>query len=208
MFLLDIHTHNVSAPPGVAIENVSPEAFSPSPGKYYSLGIHPWWVDKITDEAWSELRKMASHSQVLAIGETGFDKLCASTMELQKKAFYRQARLGEEIRKPLILHVVKATAELLEAKRLVRPSIPWIIHGFRGKLIQATDLLRHGFYLSFGEHYSAEVLRTMPADKLLLETDESSLSIEELVAQAAFLRGEEVDSLRLQIQQNTHRLFA
>lgn len=57
---------------------------------------------------------------------------------------------GREAGKPLVIHLVKAVDELLKVKRDLRPSNPWIIHGFRGKAALAEEYLKHGFYLSFG----------------------------------------------------------
>ena len=79
--------------------------------------------------------------------------------------------------KPLVIHLVKAVDELLKVKRDLRPSNPWIIHGFRGKAALAEEYLKHGFYLSFGEKYQEVALCRVPADRLFIETDESEVSI-------------------------------
>ena len=61
---------------------------------------------------------------------------------------------------------------LYTSKRDLRPSNPWIIHGFRGKAALAEEYLKHGFYLSFGEKYQEAALCRVPADRLFIETDE------------------------------------
>lgn len=89
----------------------------------------------------------------------------------------------------------------------MKPENAWIIHGFRGKKELAESLVRQGFYLSFGEKYQAEALQTMPADRLLLETDESICLIEELYRRAACQRNIGVEQLVSKIQATTSLLF-
>lgn len=119
------------------------------------------------------LEELVRHPQVLAVGEVGLDKLADAPMDLQVEVFRRQACLAEEVGKPLVIHLVKAVDELLKVKRDLRPSNPWIIHGFRGKAALAEEYLKHGFYLSFGEKYQEAALCRVPADRLFIETDES-----------------------------------
>ena len=67
-------------------------------------------------------------------------------MALQETVFIRQAKMADAAGKPLIVHLVKATDALLRLKKELKPRVPWIIHGFRGKAQLAEELLRHGFY--------------------------------------------------------------
>ena len=170
---VDIHTHQLPQVPGEAIVNCYPETFSPQEGGWYSVGIHPWYI-AAPDDKKNCLEALVRHPQVLAVGEAGLDKLADAPMDLQIEVFEFQARLAEEVEKPLVIHLVKATDELLKLRRTLRPAMPWVIHGFRGKAALAEDYLRHGFYLSFGEKYQAEALLTTPADRLFIETDEST----------------------------------
>ena len=71
----------------------------------------------------------------------------------------------------------------------------------------AQAYLKHGFYLSFGEHYQEESMRTVPLDKLFLETDESSLSIESIYQKAAHTLGMSVEELARQISKNKQKLI-
>lgn len=204
---MDVHTHTVPLVAGSAIVNCYPETFVPEAGGRYSVGTHPWYVNE-ADEARKELlRQCVRHPQVVAVGEAGLDKLCATPLPLQEELFAWQARLAEEVGKPLIIHLVRATADLLRIRRTVRPTVPWVIHGFRGKEQQAEELLRHGFYLSYGEHYHEESLRHTPLDRLLLETDESLVPIEELYHRAAAVRGMDTDTFRRAVEGNAARLF-
>ena len=105
---------------------------------------------------WNFATQSVSYTH-LAVGEAGLDKLADAPMDLQVEVFRCQACLAEAVGKPLVLHLVKAVDELLKVKRDLRPSKPWIIHGFRGKAALAEEYLKHGFYLSFGEKYQEEM---------------------------------------------------
>lgn len=205
---LDIHTHHHPACPGTAIVSCCPAQFIPQPGGRYSAGIHPWHAAEPDTAAQEEaLQHLLSHPQLLAVGEAGLDKLSAAPMEVQLPLFERQARLAAEAGKPLIIHTVRATDALLRLKRQLRPQNPWIIHGFRGKASLAEEFLRHGFFLSFGERYQEETLRHTPADRLLLETDESVVPIQTLLQRAASLRGVTAEELQATLQENVKQLF-
>lgn len=208
--MLDIHTHHLPSVPGTAIVSVSPADFCPQPGHWYSTGIHPWQTGDPQWQAddWEQLLvQLLRHPQVLAVGEAGLDRLAQAPLPLQTDLFRRQALLAETVGKPLIIHAVKAQAELIALKRELQPAMPWVIHGFRGKPQMADAYLRHGFYLSFGQHYHPEALRLTPTDRLLLETDESLVPIGQLYQQAATLRQVDVDTLRQALAANVCQVF-
>lgn len=150
---------------------------------------------------------VSAPSQVLAVGEAGLDKLADAPMDLQVEVFRCQACLAEEVGKPLVIHLVKAVDELLKVKRDLRPSNPWIIHGFRGKAALVEEYLKHGFYLSFGEKYQEAALCRVPADRLFIETDESEVSIGELYARAAEVRGISPEELGETLRRNVCKVF-
>lgn len=209
---VDIHTHRLSVVPGRAIENCYPETFVPQEGCWYSVGIHPWHLIPSAnqgkqDDRMEILRGLANHSQVLAIGEAGLDKLANAPMAVQLKFFENQARLAMEVDKSLVIHLVKAADELLKLRQTLRPANPWIIHGFRGKAAMAQEYLRHGFYLSFGEKYQEEALQLTPVERLFIETDESVIPVAELYERAARLRGVSQDELLESVQQNIRKVF-
>lgn len=207
---IDIHTHRLTPVPGEAIACCTPDAFCPQEGGWYSVGIHPWQLE---DYDWKEaackarFESLVRHPQVLAVGEAGLDKLIITSLDSQMEALRYQAQVAEAIGKPLVLHLVKATAELLALKRELNPRIPWIIHDFRGKAQLGLDLVRHGLYFSFGARYQEEAMRQMPADRLFLETDESDVPITDLYERAARLRGVTRDELMETVSCNVRRVF-
>lgn len=147
-----------------------------------SWGIHPW---KIPDN-WREL---CPPEGILAIGESGLDKLCSTPYALQEEVFRSQIQFSEERHLPLIIHCVKAIDDLLALKREIHPHEPWIFHGFRGKPQQLRSLLDAGFYISFGFRFCEESLLMCPMDRLLMETDEDSRPVRLLYEKVAALRG-------------------
>ena len=93
----DIHTH-VSTLKS-AIHNVLPTEFKPNPGFYYSVGIHPWYIDSYSREQWKLLESAACHVQVLAIGESGLDNLRGPGKNEQIVHFEKHIRISEELAK-------------------------------------------------------------------------------------------------------------
>lgn len=208
MAVLDIHTHHVPPVSSQAIQSCLPENFTPRPGGFYSVGLHPWYLKKETlERQWESLLVAIRHPQVVAIGEAGLDRLSDTPFDLQLQAFERQIKLCEKEDYPLVIHAVRAVDEMLRLKKEHRPRVPWIIHGFRGKKEQALQYLRQGFYLSFGEKFQEEALRGMPADRLFLETDESSLDIEQIYNRAAAVLGVSSEELSGQVQRNIQAVF-
>lgn len=177
-------------------------------GDYYSVGIHPWELtEHNAGRLLDYLERWLHRKRLVAVGEAGLDKLAAAPIELQLAVFKEQVRLSEKCGLPLIIHCVKAMDELLAVKKEFHPQQAWIWHGFRGKPEQAMLLLKKGFYLSFGEYYSDEAMRTVPDERLFLETDNSSLDIEDILCGAAKMRGVEMEALREVIRRNIQNVF-
>lgn len=208
--ILDIHTHEHEAESGgksIINYRLAAEA-SFIEGYYYSVGIHPWdlTIDSLKQLV-DFLCRQLPNQRIVAIGEAGLDKLTKAPMPLQLIAFGLQVEIAEEYKLPLVIHCVKAMGELLAVKKKYHPRQPWIWHGFRGKPEQAKQLLDKGFYLSFGEFYSEKAMKIVPDDRLFLETDESSLDIEDILHRAAKVRGVEVAELREIVRRNIQRVF-
>ncbi len=170
----------------------------------YSLGIHPW---NIREDRWTRdldfIEKNIVFRNVRMIGECGLDHLCNTPAGLQQKVFLAQIHISEKHNKPLIIHCVKAFDELLALKHEIKPQQVWIIHGFRGKPQQAAQLLKNGFYLSFGPRHNKESLKTVPLDRLFLETDDGAMNIESVFQSAAETLGVKLEDLKNQLIRNS-----
>ncbi len=200
MIYCDIHTHQPGRhPEDIAVISVdirNPLAlYAPQDNaeKYYTVGVHPWYIDSthadLANDLFTKVREYAHLPKIVAIGETGLDKMTAKTENdfiFQQEQFLSHAHLSEEVKKPLIIHCVKAWDELLHIHKSIKPTMPWIIHGFRGKETLAAQLLDAGFYLSFGAHYNTGALQTAwTKHRLLAETDDKNIDIRDVYKQIA-----------------------
>ena len=208
--LKDIHTHRFtdSAPEEVLLSCPVLKKEIPAEAVYLSAEIHPWHLTAENLSCQIErMENMLSDPRVLALGEVGLDKLTECPYPIQIKAFEEIVSISEAYGKPLIIHCVKSVDELIAIRKKMRPALPWIMHGFRGKPQQADSLLRHGFYLSFGEHYNSQVMKEIPIERLFLETDESNAPIDELYNRAAAIRHISAEELKLAVLHNVNNVF-
>lgn len=106
-----------------------------------------------------------------------------------------------------MVHSVGGTELLMRLRKDIKPEMPWINHGFRGKSPLARQLIQHGFYLSLGEHYNPEALKAIPLERLFLESDESDLDIHTLYQKVADGFQMDPSSLKACIQQNIRKVF-
>ena len=150
-----------------------------------------------------ELEDLAKHPNVVAIGETGLDKMAASSLAKQKELFTKHIVLAEKVRKPLIIHCVKAWQELIHMRKQYASDIPWIIHGFRGNGELAQQLLQFGFYLSFGPYFQRDAIRiAWDTHHLYAETDDSDISIMEVYQRIASQLSISCEALSQEITEN------
>ncbi len=149
-----------------------------------SFGLHPWWVEKLSDaeiaRALSRLR--VDGVQANAIGETGLDfhvKRDSARFGAQRAAFLAQIEIAEGLKKPLVLHIVKAHAEALSIVKYAKFKGPLMVHSFSGSIEEAREWMKLGALLSFsggvlvpGKFLKVKaVIQSVPLNHLLLETD-------------------------------------
>ena len=134
-------------------------------------------------------------------------------MELQRRAFEEQIIISEEIRKPVVIHCVRAWDELLAELKKLKPKMPWLIHGFRSNVELAKQLLLKGMYLSFWFDFamrpeSAGLLKSLPADRIFLETDGADVDIKSIYEKVAVDLELSVDELKSIILSNFEEFFS
>lgn len=212
---LDLHTHRTDNTPAhvIALRSIDlcREEFPDNTQTPLSVGLHPWHIDeKELSALLFQLRQYARQENVYAIGECGLDRCCKVDMILQKRAFIEQCLLAHAERIPCILHIVKAWEELFDCLKQMRTKLPtFIIHGFRGKKDLAQSLIRKGFYLSLGMHYSPDVLHiAWQAQRLFLETDEADNNIEEIYHRVSNHLGVPLETLRSTLFQQGAQLLS
>ena len=185
MNIIDFHTHRQNATD--AIISVNPWQFDPQPGLWYSVGFHPWYnVDTLTDSDFTQLEQCAQHEQVLAIGETGIDSLRGADLDIQAKVFERHLYIAATVAKPVVVHSVRTAQNILTVRRHAGLTyVTLAIHGMRANAHVARTLLDAGCYLSYGIRFNPDALSSTPLDRLLIETDDSDSTIDEIAAQVA-----------------------
>lgn len=210
--ILDCHTH-LPAPKLQGIVSCE-SSLLPAPGAFagqlYSCGYHPWRYAEgreTTPQERMALREAMSRSDVVALGECGIDLLKGGPLFRQLLEFQWQAELAEESGKPLVIHSVRAHDSVIGLHRQMKPSIPWVIHGFAGKPTVAEMYLKEGLLLSFGPCFNPSSLMATPAGSLLAETDASGRPIAAVIELLATARGIAADELREAVARNTARVF-
>lgn len=145
-----------------------------------ALGYHPHEADDITDEDLGLLARQLHHARILAIGECGLDyHYMHSTADNQQRIFRRHLDIAADLQKPVIIHTREAFDETMDilgeyAGRLKRV----VIHCYGGNERQTRRVLERGYYISFTGTVTfkrsqalREVAKTIPLDRLMLETD-------------------------------------
>ncbi|WP_417130275.1 TatD family hydrolase [Phocaeicola sp.] len=208
----NVHTHHLPDTNTTAILNCSMDDRAiPAylQAQLISASLHPWYLTKENFQLQIEwlTEIIQSDSRVVALGEAGLDKICNTPFTLQLQAFRKVIELSEQCQLPLLIHSVKATEELIALHKEYHPAQAWIIHGFRGKKELAAELIRHGFFLSFGKKYQEKALSIVPTERLLLESDEEETDFPAFYEQVASLRGTTSDHIATHIRENANRLF-
>ena len=169
------------------------------------MGLHPWDVTGNDEDSFRKLEGLIANPRVLAIGECGFDTLKGPSHQLQEQAFIRQVEFSERFNKPMILHIVRDTDTIIRLRKTLKPTQPWLIHGFRGNPTQMNQLQAQGILVSFGLKHNPESLKQVSSDRLFLETD-GHCPINQVIDSAASERSQTPESIKNQILKN-HQSF-
>jgi TatD DNase family protein len=151
------------------------------PGRLFATaGVHPHDSRNWTEATIAELRKLAEHKAVVAIGECGLDfNRDFSPRPMQEKCFEAQVALAEGIQLPLFLHERDARGRFCEILSTARKTVPAVIHCFTGTREDLETYLEMGLHIGItgwicderrGTHLR-ELVREIPLDRLMVETD-------------------------------------
>jgi TatD DNase family protein len=214
---IDIHNHGAEPVDGVftvetmmAHEGRKPENIK---GLTFTYGIHPWHLDEKNHNLFlARVIENAGNPDVSAIGEAGFDRIKGPSSGLQRKTFEEQADIAEENGKPVIIHCVRAWDDLLREHKRLKPKMPWLVHGFRGKPDLAQQLVSKGMYLSFWFDFvtrpeAVPLLKSVPKERIFLETDGADIDIREIYSKVSGCLGLTGNELREQIFSNFNLFF-
>jgi len=152
------------------------------PQVFAAVGIHPHESAGVQKADISRIAELAKNHKVVALGEMGLDFYRNyASQDSQYETLKWQLELASELRLPVIIHARQSTKEVLEIlSEWVKQShaeSPGVIHCFQGDISAARTYLEMGFHLAFGGYIGypnsrlTEVMKTIPEDRLLVETD-------------------------------------
>ncbi|MBQ6848271.1 MAG: TatD family hydrolase [Clostridia bacterium] len=146
---------------------------------YFAAGIHPCNVDSVKspETAINQITKFTKHDKCVGIGEIGLDYYWTQeTKEKQKEIFSAQLELSKKLDLPVIVHDRDAHADTLEYLKKYQPR--GVVHSFSGSVQMAEEIYKIGMYIGISGVITfknakklPEVVKEMPLDLFLLETD-------------------------------------
>jgi len=195
---------------------------------YAAVGIHPESLHDLPEQAFDEIRAMAAHPKVVAIGEIGLDYYWdVAPRPIQQEVFARQMQLAAELSLPILVHNRDATEDTVRMVQTAPTGLVGSMHCFTGSIDIARQCINKGFFISFGGPVTFKNARDVqdtasqvPDDWLIVETDSPYLSPQPLRGQRneparvrlvaeklALLRGRNVEEIETLTTENALRLF-
>jgi TatD DNase family protein len=150
------------------------------PQVFASVGFHPHNAKDVGTQGLSKIEEVASHPKVLAYGEIGLDFFRnLSPKDRQISVFSDQLSLAKRLGKPVVIHLRNAYREGLEMLEKAAPFLAGgVIHCFSGDQQDAQRALALGFHISIPGTVTYKkndvlrsIVRDLPDDRILLETD-------------------------------------
>jgi TatD DNase family protein len=196
-------------------------------GAHPAYGLHPMFCEQHRDEDIAELDRWLTREQPVAVGECGLDFYIENPdRERQLQLFEAQLALAQKHDLPVIIHARRAVDRVIQTLRRY-PGIRGVLHSFSGSREQAEQLMKLGFYMSFGGPVTypnatrlRELVRTLPLEALLLETDapdqpgaahrgerNEPAFLPEVLQEIATLRGEDAETIAAANRKNVQQLF-
>jgi TatD DNase family protein len=198
-------------------------------GVYATVGMHPHDAKDVGEEEVRRFGELTRNQKVIAVGETGLDYYYNhSAHDVQRKVFSRFIAMAREARLPIIVHERDAVNDAIDLLRGEgRGELRGVIHCFTGDYEAAREYLDLGFYLSFtgiitfkNADALRDVVRRVPLEKLLVETDSPYLTpvphrgkrnepafVRFVAETIAALKGIALDEVGRVTTQNTRALF-
>lgn len=195
---------------------------------FSSVGVHPLQKVEQPVPTVDQLLALADAPNVVAIGETGLDNFySADSFQWQRESFINHLKASQQCGKPIIIHTREARDETIALLRQYPLQAGGVMHCFTETWEMAEAALDLGFYISFSGIVTfnsaedlREVVRQVPLDRLLVETDSPWLApvphrgkqnepqyVLEVAQCVAQLKGISLEQLAEITTQNFHRLF-
>lgn len=146
-------------------------------GFYTSAGYHPEKAESAPEDFIEKTAELAKHKKVVAIGEIGLDYYWKDVpRQAQLEVFEKQLALSKELDLPVVVHDRDAHGDTYDLLRKYRPK--GIVHCFSGSVELSREVVKLGMSISIGgvvtfknARHSVDVVREIPLDRLMLETD-------------------------------------
>ncbi|MCQ4022157.1 YchF/TatD family DNA exonuclease [Ruminococcus sp. zg-924] len=146
-------------------------------GFYTSAGYHPENAESAPKDFIDRIAELLQHQKAVAIGEIGLDYYWKNVpKQIQLEVFEKQLALSKELDLPVVVHDRDAHGDTYELLRKYRPM--GIVHCFSGSVELSREVVRLGMSISIGgvvtfknARHSVDVVREIPLDRLMLETD-------------------------------------
>ena len=144
---------------------------------YFAAGFHPECLEGFDIAELEKIKEYAQHKKCVAIGEIGLDyHWMSSSKEKQKDFFISQIELAKELDLPVIVHDREAHGDTLDILKETKPK--GVVHCFSGSKEMANEIIRLGMYIGLNgvvtfknARKSLEVVKEIPLERLVLETD-------------------------------------
>ncbi len=155
------------------------------PQIYAAVGVHPHDTKDWKDEWIDELRNLAKHEKVVAIGEIGLDYYYDfSPKEIQIDAFRKQLDLAIELNLPVVIHNRDSNEDVMNfAREYAKKGLKAQFHCFAGSKEDAKELVELGYFISFTGNITfkksdtlREIVKAVPLENILIETDSPFLT--------------------------------
>lgn len=146
---------------------------------YGLLGVHPSEVKDWTDDLIDKIKECAKSPKIVGIGEIGLDYYWDKSFnDLQKEVFIKQIKLANELNFPISVHDREAHKDSFDILTEFNKNSIVIMHCFSGSVEFMHECVKQGWYIAIGGVVTfknaikmKEVAKSVPLDKLLIETD-------------------------------------
>ena len=196
---------------------------------YAAVGIHPHSAKEMDESTLEVLKSFTNREKVVAIGEIGLDYYYDnSPRDIQKHRFIEQLDLAKEVDLPVIIHSRDAAGDTFDILKSAQDgSLAGVLHCYSGSVEMALEYIKLGFYISIAGPVTfknarivKEVAKTVPMDRLLIETDSPYLTpepyrgkrnepvyVRQVAGTIAELRGISFEEVATKTSENTKKLF-
>ena len=196
---------------------------------YAAVGVHPDEVGELNEENFAWMEERCRNPKTVAVGEIGLDYYWdKENHDLQKKWFRAQMELAKRTGLPMIVHSREAAADTLEEIRAAQDErLRGVIHCFSYSPEMADEYLKMGYYIGVGGVVTfknakklKEVVKMLPLDRILLETDcpylapepnrgrrNSSLNLPYVAAAIGELKGADADEVIRVTNENAKKMY-